>query len=250
MRSPRTYEYCSKNLSGCNVFSSTVFRYLKKKHSNEKVFFVHISSVFEARLKLIAASITWIRQSITQEYLPCLYTRGHGEFWDTSLTFTTATLAVNIASPGCAIAGAHRAAVHRISTILARHGPNQLPGTYYMRLYHDLVEFLRAWCVVWRLQWGARRHWKGAECWMTQTDCEGLLRLNPGFNHIWRYSSYRIFGFVGAATQVESVRTAFFYSWAMQLRWILLPDEGSLDVAPNPVFMAVSYTHLTLPTKA
>ena len=58
MRSPRAYEYCSKNLSGCNVFSSTVFRYLKKKHSNEKVFFVHISSVFEARLKLIAASIT------------------------------------------------------------------------------------------------------------------------------------------------------------------------------------------------
>ena len=33
------------------------------------------------------------------------------------------------------------------------------------------------------------------------------------------------------------VRTAFFVLWAMQHRWILLPDKGSPDVAPNPVFM-------------
>jgi len=51
------------------------------------------------------------------------------------------------------------AAVHRISAILARQGPNQL----HMRLYHDLVEFVRAWCVLWRLQWGARRQRKSAE---------------------------------------------------------------------------------------
>ena len=45
------------------------------------------------------------------------------------------------------------------------------------------------------------------------------------------------FCFVGDATQVGLVRTAFF-AWAMQHRWILLPDEGSPDdVAPNPVFM-------------
>ena len=28
-----------------------------------------------------------------------------------------------------------------------------------------------------------------------------------------------------------------FVLWAMQHRWILMPDEGSPDVAPNPVFM-------------
>ena len=41
---------------------------------------------------------------------------------------------------------------------------------------------------------------------------------------------------MGDATQVGLVRTAIF-AWAMQHRWILLPDEGSPDVAPNPVFM-------------
>ena len=43
---------------------------------------------------------------------------------------------------------------------------------------------------------------------------------------------------MGDVTQVELVRAAFFYSWAMQHnRWILLPYESSPDVAPNPVFM-------------
>ena len=41
---------------------------------------------------------------------------------------------------------------------------------------------------------------------------------------------------MGDATQEGLVRTAFF-AWAMQHRWLLLPDEGSPDVAPNPVFM-------------
>ena len=31
--------------------------------------------------------------------------------------------------------------MHRICPILARHDSNQLPGTYYIRLYNDLVEF-------------------------------------------------------------------------------------------------------------
>ena len=34
------------------------------------------------------------------------------------------------------------AAVHRISRILAIQGPKQL----HMRQYHDLVQFLQAWC--------------------------------------------------------------------------------------------------------
>ena len=37
--------------------------------------------------------------------------------------------------------------------------------------------------------------------------------------------------------QVEIVRTAVFVSWTMQHKWILLSDEGSPDVAPNPVFI-------------
>ena len=59
---------------------------------------------------------------------------------------------------------------------------------------------------------------------------------NPEVNNIWRYSPYRIFVSVGDATQVGLVRTAFF-AWAMEHRWILLPDEGSPAVAPNPVIM-------------
>ena len=34
-----------------------------------------------------------------------------------------------------------------------------------------------------------------------------------------------------------TVRTAVLVLWAMEHRWILLPDEGSPEVAPNPVFM-------------
>ena len=44
------------------------------------------------------------------------------------------------------------------------------------------------------------------------------------------------FCFVGDATQVGLVRTAFF-AWSTKHRWILLPDEGSPDVASNLVFM-------------
>ena len=101
----------------------------------------------------IAASATLIEKPTTLEYLSCLYTRAHGQSWVIPLKFTTATFAVKIASSGCANAGAHRAAVQgyncmaavrRISPILARQGPSQL----HMRLYHDLVEFVRAWCVL------------------------------------------------------------------------------------------------------
>ena len=99
--------YFPKNLLRCNVFfsSSTTL-----KHS----VFVHISSLFEARLKPIAPSVTWIPKPTTLEYLPCLYARAHGESQAISLTFTIATLAMKIAEPGCAIAGAHSAAVQRV----------------------------------------------------------------------------------------------------------------------------------------
>ena len=43
-----------------------------------------------------------------------VFTRAHGESYVISLTFATATFAVKIAQTGCAIAGAHVAAVHRI----------------------------------------------------------------------------------------------------------------------------------------
>ena len=71
-----------------------------------------------------------------------------------------------------------------------------------MRLQHDLVEFLRAWCVIWRLQWGVRRQWKSAERWMTQRDCEVLI-----FNQI---PASIVFDVVDP--------TAFFVLWSMQHR--------------------------------
>ena len=59
------------------------------------------------------------------------------------------------------------AGVHRISPILVRQGPSHI----HMRLYHDLVEFVWAWCVLWRLQWEARR----------QRKSEGVLNDPNGF---------------------------------------------------------------------
>ena len=44
-----------------------------------------------------------------------------------------------------------------------RRGVEGPIGKFSMRLYHDLVEFVRAWCVLWRLQWGARRQRKSTE---------------------------------------------------------------------------------------
>ena len=35
--------------------------------------------------------------------------------------------------------------------------------------------------VIWKLQWGARRQWKSAECWMTRRDCEGLISTESRF---------------------------------------------------------------------
>lgn len=44
------------------------------------------------------------------------------------------------------------------------------------------------------------------------------------------------------ATQLGLGRTAVFVLWAMHHRWILLPDQGSPDAAPNPVFMHLAST--------
>ena len=82
MSSTRTYENFFFNLVRCNAFfwlySSTAV-----KHT---VFFLSTSLFFfKARLKPIAASATLIKKVhrhgifITLEYLPCLYTRAHGE---------------------------------------------------------------------------------------------------------------------------------------------------------------------------
>ena len=49
---------------------------------------------------------------------------------------------------------------------------------------------------------------------------------------------------MGDATEVGVVCTAYFVLWAMHHRWILLPDEGSHDVAPNPVLRSSSLTAL------
>ena len=70
--------------------------------------------LFEARLKPIAASVTFIKKSTTLEYLPWLYTRAHVDSLAISLTFAAATFAVKNPETGCAI-GAHIAAVKRIS---------------------------------------------------------------------------------------------------------------------------------------
>ena len=45
---------------------------------------------------------------------------------------------------------------------------------------------------------------------------------------------------MGDATQGDLVHTAFHASWAMQHRWVLLPDEGAPDVDPNAVFMEIA----------
>ena len=90
------------------------------------------------------------------------------------------------------------AAVHRTSPIVSRQGPNQL----HMRLYHDLVEFVRALCVLWRLQWGARRQRKSAE---VLNDPKGIW--GGDFDQIP----------VSIILDVI-VRTAFFVLWAMQHR--------------------------------
>ena len=50
---------------------------------------------------------------------------------------------------------------------------------------------------------------------------------------------------MGDASQVGLVRTAFF-AWSIQHRWILLSDEGSPDVAPNPVFMGFALNGVIL----
>ena len=97
-----------------NIFYPTVGNVFLALHHTHQCFFVHSSLFFEARLKPIAASATWIPKSTTLEYLPCLYTRAHGESSAISLTFTTATFAMKIAYPGCANARAHTAAAQRI----------------------------------------------------------------------------------------------------------------------------------------
>ena len=91
------------------------------------------------------------------------------------------------------------AAVHRISPILARQGPNQL----HMTPYDDLVEFVRAWCVLWRLQWGASRQRKRAE---VLNDPKGIWGAD--FDQI---SVSKIFDVI--------VRTTYLVLWAMQHRW-------------------------------
>ena len=87
----RTCEYFKKISYDVNVFCSST------ASTKTQYFFVHISSFVEARLKPIAASAALIEKSTTLEYLPCLYTRGHGESWAIPLTFTTATFAVKTA---------------------------------------------------------------------------------------------------------------------------------------------------------
>ena len=87
-------------------------------------------------------------------------------------------------------------AVHRISPILARQGPNHL----HIILYHDLVEFVRAWCVLWRLQWGARRQRKSAGVLNDPREIEGA-----DFDQI---PVSIIFDVI--------VHTAFFVLWAMR----------------------------------
>ena len=120
------------------------------------MFFCPHIFVFEARLKPIAASATLVEKSTTLEYLPCLCIHEH-TVNPKRFHFLAAQMLelTERRCKGCNCV----AAVHRISPILARQGPNQL----HMRLCHDLVEFLRAWCVLRRLQWGARRQRKSAE---------------------------------------------------------------------------------------
>ena len=80
MSSTRTYEFFFLNLVytyDVTFFSSST---AAVKHTVRSIFFVHISLFFEARLKPIAASATLIEKSTTLEYLPCLYTRAHGEY--------------------------------------------------------------------------------------------------------------------------------------------------------------------------
>ena len=88
------------------------------------------------------------------------------------------------------------AAVHRISPTLAQQGPGQLR----MRLYNDLIEFVRAWCVLWRLQWGARRQRKSAE---VLNDPKGIWGAH--FDQIRVSIMFDVM-----------VHTLFFVLWAMQ----------------------------------
>ena len=81
------------------------------------------------------------------------------------------------------------------------------PLTKYIIIwdYHYLFEFVRAWCVLWRLQWGERRQRRSAE---VLNDPKGIWGADfdqiPVLN-IWRYSPYHIFCFVGNATQVGAL---------------------------------------------
>ena len=101
------------------------------------------------------------------------------------------------------------AEVHRISPILPRQGPKQL----HMRLYHDSVEFLRALCLL-EASVGSTAPVKerrvpndpnellGAD--FDQIPVSIIFGVIPG-------SPYRIFCFVGDATQVGLVRDAFLF---------------------------------------
>ena len=90
--------------------------------------------------------------------------------------------------------------MHRISPILTRQGRNKAKD-----VHHYLIEFLWAWCVIWRFQWGARRQWKSQSVEWPKGIVRGWSWPNPGFNNILRYTE------VGCA--------AFFVLWTMQQRW-------------------------------
>ena len=111
------------------------------------------------------------------------------------------------------------------------------PTTCYMRLYHDLVWVPPGVVCHLEASVGSTAPLKGRR---VLNDPKGLLAADfdqiPVLIILDVIVRTAFFWFVGDATQVGLVRTAFF-AWTMQHRWVLLPDEGSPDVAANPVFM-------------
>ena len=106
------------------------FRDLALLHCNAVSIFYTFRCFGGALFKPIAAALTQIENPTTLEYLFCLYTRAHCESWAVSLTFTTATAAVETTYTGSAIAGTYVAAVHRMHYAAAVHRVAPIPARH------------------------------------------------------------------------------------------------------------------------
>ena len=273
------FSYCGQVFFYCSSIGEqySYVRVFKQKSHNVRVTFFSSSTAekhgvllsasffFEARLKPIAASATLIEKSTTLEYLPCIHTSTRWILRDSIQVYHH-----DFCRENCLIwprecwssqSGGARIRLHGSGSSDFSNSSKTRANQLHLRLYRYLVEFVRAWCVFWRLQWGARRQRKSEE---VLNDLGGNLRgrfwPNPGFKkhgrtiicvniwrttqlaklsfnhshgrtHSWRFSTFYKIIFDGIA------RTAFFVLWAMQHRWNRGKKFWGGYTIPHPLFL-------------